>query len=209
MARLLEGNEARVSFVQDRYLEGMDALQIHHAAHRRGLYISTAQIERDLKYIRQKMRELRRRDLAEHADKELFYLQAIRNKAMDSFNASLEPQRSTETSRDTEVDTGQPAGGQMHQQIQALLGAGGPRTKTRTSERTRTTDSSGDPRHLQVALSASNEIRKMLGLDATEVKKIEIETRNANLISVEELTKLSPSELARLVTEETNKSQSA
>lgn len=150
-------------------------------------------IDREVRSVWNRRRLLER---TERIDEELGYLERIRALALDHYDRSRE--KSVETSRERKIEPPD-----MIRTVDALgeevalpTGRGG-RTSAKLVRKVSQRD--GELAALRLAMDAGKEIRAMMGIDAPEVKRLQLEGHvTVESLDVGRLAQLGPAELAEL-----------
>lgn len=183
--------------------------QVHQGLSRRGINLSQGTVRQAVFLIKKEMRERRLAKMDSRIDLELAVLEKIREKAMGSYDRSLRDEVTIERTEEVGGLPGLPNGLPPTPglaALQNLLGGANQAAVTKQVTKEKRRGQSGDPRFLDTALRASGDIRKMLGIDPEEVKRLEFTAIIANGLSPEQLRAMDPTELTRFVAEEIAKS---
>jgi hypothetical protein len=127
-----------------------------------------AQIEEEIKQAWNQRRMLKR---AERVDEELGYLEQIRALALDHYRRSTKPRIEKSRERSMEPETFVPGSLDGEDVLMATGRRGG--TKHKLSRKTLERD--GEIAALRLAVEVGKEIRTMMGIDAPEVKRLQLE----------------------------------
>lgn len=179
--------------------KGFTPEQIRDSLKRRGYNCSIRVINITLKEMREQIAQRRAARTFERIDTELSILEYIRNEQLDAWVRSKTARITTETIVETPI-VAEDTSPEITVELQRLVG--GARTIAQPVgkhvEKRKVTETDGDPRWLEGATRTSESIRKLLGVDPAEVKRLELVAVRQS-VSVEDLRKMDPKELARKV----------
>lgn len=208
MSQLAVRTQLINNLVYEYCIKGMSSEDIHAALSRHGLDIGITMTYRYIKRVKEDMKSRRMMDMSERIDRELAVLETIRNRALDSYRMSLNNAEYEETTEETIPVTQAPVNVNATQQeannaLVALLQGRAQIEQVRRVTKRKSVGQSGDPRFLDTALRASEQIRKLLGIDHEEVARVtNVNILNVNHYSREDLLSMDPAELARYVGEQ-------
>lgn len=177
----------------------------------RQLGIPVEEVLAEIDMTRKEWASRRLRARAEKVDEELANLEHIRAEAYRAWSKSKQP--SVVTTRKVELDGQQllrvtnPDGSHRDVPVEGD-GTVVRRAPKRAVQRT-SSGSNGDPRFLSIAVGAGTEIRKLLGIDAPEVRRLEVQNDVNVTYDYGQLVQLDPAKLADLYRDALDKSQSS
>lgn len=183
--------------VAEVLVKNYTVMQVQQHLRNRGIILPLSTVKRYVAEARGIMRERRKMALEERVDHELNVVEHIRNLALNAYAASS--RGTTVIDRSEEF----PIGSRPVDEEEALVPApfAGNNLTSKVTIKTKTTVAeAGDPRFLDVALKASGDIRNMLMIEPTEVKRLEVTVQGG--YSEDELNDMDPTQLAALINEQ-------
>lgn len=187
---------ALVPRVQRERVEALLRIINDYDAVARELGMTRQQVEAIDKDVRAAWNRRRLLERGERIDEELGYLERIRALAMDHYQRSREDAVETHRERRLEPPEILRITDALGEEVAMPTGRGG---RTAIKLVRKHTKRDGELSALRLAMDAGKEIRSMLGIDAPEVKKLQLEGHvSVDVYDERRLAHLGPAELAEL-----------